>query len=486
MAGMSRRLAPATFALGLAFGALGVVLGGCVPGASDRADEEDARPGAPPAPAPVAAPSGTGAAADVERVPPSAGFAVAPLPSLAPVLERVTPAVVNVSVAAPTRANPLMDDPFYRRFAPRGAPPRDTPRSAGSGVVVDAAEGLVVTNDHVVGSGGDVLVTLADGRELEAERVGNDPEADVAVLRVDADELVDLDWADSDALRVGDFAVAIGNPFGLGQTVTSGIVSALGRSGLGIEEFEDFIQTDASINPGNSGGALVGLDGRLIGINTAIVGPAGGNVGIGFAIPANLARDIVEQLVETGEVRRGALGIEAQALTDELARALDVEADRGVVVARVRDGSPAEEAGLAPGDVIVAIDGRPVADVGDVRNRIGLVRLGQRLALSVVRDGEPTELEATVARLQLANELLDGARFVDALSRGGRPYVAVEALEPDSPLARAGLAPGDVVLSLGGTRIGTARELEALSERYPDELVLEVQRGRSIRRVRVG
>ncbi len=414
----------------------------------------------------------------------SEGAAPVPLPTLAPILEAVTPAVVNIStVAAPQRASPLHDDPFFRRFQQRR--PRSGPTSLGSGVIVDAAEGLVITNEHVVAAAERVVVTLADGRELEAERVGSDPEADIAVVRIEADGLTELAWADSDALRVGDYCIAIGNPFGLGQTVTSGIVSALGRSGLGIEEYEDFIQTDASINPGNSGGALIALDGRLIGINTAIVGPAGGNVGIGFAIPANLARDLLEQIVETGEVRRGALGITAQALTPNLADALDVDADAGVVIADVRDGSPAEEAGLRPGDVIVAIDGRPVRDVGDVRNRIGLVRLGQRLALSVLRDGEPTELEAVVAALQFMNPLLDGAEFQDLRTRRGRRVVAIAELEPDSRPARAGLRRGDIVVSVGGVEISSVDELEAVADRFPDELLLGVQRGRALLQARI-
>ena len=413
----------------------------------------------------------------------------APLPSLAPILEAVTPAVVNVStVAAPARANPLMDDPFYRRFFGGGRERGGAraPRSLGSGVIVDAEAGIVVTNEHVVDAADGVIVTLADGRELAAERLGADPDADIAVLRVEPEGLDALEWADSDALRVGDFTIAIGNPFGLGQTVTSGIVSALGRSGLGIQEFEDFIQTDASINPGNSGGALVGLDGRLIGINTAIVGPAGGNVGIGFAIPANLARDLVEQIVETGEVRRGALGITAQALTPALARSLGLEGRRGVVIAGVAEGSAAERAGLAPGDLLVGIEGVAVDDVAEVRNRIGLVRVGREIRLSVVRDGEPLELVAALDERPPAHAALAGAGLGEGRTRRGRPYVAVESLEADSPLARAGLREGDVILAVGRRAVGTVAELEALAARAPEAaLTLRVQRGRAVSDVRV-
>ena len=238
-------------------------------------------------------------------------------------------------------------------------------QSLGSGVIVDAEAGLVITNHHVIDNAREILVTLTDGRELEAEIIGQDPEADIAVISLDADNLTELSWADSDKLRVGDFVVAIGNPFGLGQTVTSGIVSALGRSGLGIEEIEDFIQTDASINPGNSGGALVNLRGELVGINTAIVGPSGGNVGIGFAIPSNMARSLMQQLVDAGEVRRGKLGIALQELTEELQDVFGVR--NGVVIAAVETGTSAELAGLQSADVITQFDGRRVRDIGDLR-----------------------------------------------------------------------------------------------------------------------
>jgi len=286
-----------------------------------------------------------------------------PLPSLAPMLEQTTPAVVNISTRGTVRsANPLFEDPFFRHFfdlpgnSRDGARGRRQTQSLGSGVIVDADVGLVVTNHHVIENADEILVTLTDGREFQATMIGQDPEADIAVVSIKPEDLTALRWADSDQLRVGDFVVAIGNPFGLGQTVTSGIVSALGRSGLGIEEIEDFIQTDASINPGNSGGALVNLRGELVGINTAIVGPSGGNVGIGFAIPSNLAQDLMQQLVDDGEVRRGKLGVSLQELTEELQRVFGVK--KGVVVSGVEAESPADLAGLRRGDVLIEIDGR--------------------------------------------------------------------------------------------------------------------------------
>jgi Do/DeqQ family serine protease len=325
---------------------------------------------------------------------------VAGVPTLAPVLETATPAVVNIAVLsqAPLEQNPLLRDPFFRRFfdvpqAQRGAPVR---RSAGSGVIVDARVGYVLTNHHVVANAVRVSVTLKDRRTFEARLVGSDPATDIAVLKIDADRLTALPFADSNALRVGDYVVAIGNPFGLGQTVTSGIVSALGR-GLGQEGYEDFIQTDASINPGNSGGALIDLQGRLVGINSAIVAPAGGNVGIGFAVPSNMARAVMDQLIEHGEVRRGRLGVRIQDVTPEIAEALGLAEVRGALVADVDAGSAAQRAGLQARDVVVAVDGQPVDDVSDLRNTVGLVPLGKSVELDILRDGRRRSVQVRVS-----------------------------------------------------------------------------------------
>lgn len=402
-----------------------------------------------------------------------------PLPSLAPMLERVTPAVVNISTRGPMpRSNPLMDDPFFRRFF-GVAPERAPAQSLGSGVIVDASQGLIITNHHVIDNAAQILVTLSDGRDVEANLVGSDPEADVALVRIEATGLTQLAWADSSALRVGDFCVAIGNPFGLGQTVTSGIVSALGRSGLGIENFEDFIQTDASINPGNSGGALVNLRGELIGINTAIVGPSGGNVGIGFAIPANMASDIADQLLEFGEVRRGALGIAAQPLTPELAEAFGLESQYGVLIGRVQEDSPAARAGVRAGDVITAIDGRPVRDIRSMRNRIGLVRLGERLRLDIMRDKRPQTIDVIVEALPEVNPLAAGARLDEQRSANGRHYVVIAAVKPGSLIERAGLQAGDIILAINRQGVGTVKDIENIVSKAGDQLLLLVQRGRS-------
>ncbi|MFK7891426.1 MAG: Do family serine endopeptidase [Granulosicoccus sp.] len=411
---------------------------------------------------------------------------VEPMPSLAPLLEQVTPAVVNISTRGAVPRNPLMDDPFFRRYFGFDDSPREAPlQSLGSGVVVDAERGLVVTNHHVIENATQILVTLSDAREFDASVVGTDPEADIAVIEIAPDGLTALPWADSSALQVGDYCIAIGNPFGLGQTVTSGIVSALGRSGLGIESFEDFIQTDASINPGNSGGALVNLRGELIGINTAIVGPGGGNVGIGFAIPSNMAADLTAQILEYGEVRRGALGIAVQPLTPELADAFGVSSRYGVIIGRLQENSPAEQGGLLAGDVITRIDNRRITDIGALRNRIGLVRLGQELKVDLVRDGQAMTLMVSVGELPEINPLLKEATLLEKRSRNGRQFVVVEEIVPGSQLEQVGLQPGDIVLSINRQGVGTIRDIKAIGESAGSELLVLIQRGRSTSYVRL-
>ena len=316
----------------------------------------------------------------------------APVQTLAPVVSRITPGVVGISVRGRVREdNPLLQDPMFRRFFNLQQQPveRET-QATGSGVIVDAAQGYVITNAHVVENASNIEVTTKDNRRLTAKLIGRDSDTDIAILQIPSGSLTAVPIGDSDRLQVGDFALAIGNPFGLGQTVTSGIISALGRSGLGIEGpegYEDFIQTDASINPGNSGGPLVDLQGRVVGINTAILAPGGGNIGIGFAVPINMARQVMDQLVNYGEIKRGRIGVAIQDLTPDLAQALGTRHTQGAVIARVEPGSPAERAGLRTNDLVVAINGAPMRSGTELRNRVGLSRIGDEVELTVERGG---------------------------------------------------------------------------------------------------
>jgi len=332
----------------------------------------------------------------------SSAFAGAPIPevggapmqSIAPVVGRVTPGVVGISVRGRVREdNPLLQDPLFRQFfnLRQGPIERET-EAAGSGVIVDAAQGYVLTNNHVVENATNIEVTTKDNRQLKARLIGRDPETDIAVLQIAAGGLTSVPMGDSDRLQVGDFVLAVGNPFGLGQTVTSGIVSALGRS-PGIEGYEDFIQTDASINPGNSGGPLVDLQGRIVGINTAIVAPSGGNVGIGFAVPINMARQVMDQLISGGEIKRGRIGVAIQDLTPDIAQALGTTHTQGAVIARVEQGSPADRAGLRTHDLVVAMNGVPIHTGAELKNRVGLSKIGDAVDLTIIRAGS----ERTVA-----------------------------------------------------------------------------------------
>jgi Do/DeqQ family serine protease len=416
------------------------------------------------------------------------------IPSLAPILEKVQPAVVSISVRGRVvEQNPLFNDPFFRRFF--GVPEDEEEeeqrefQSAGSGVVVDPRGGLILTNHHVVDSADEITVTLMGGRTLKAEVVGSDPKADVAVLRVKDPELAGIAVGNSDELRVGDFVVAIGNPFGLSQTVTSGIVSALGRSDLRIEEYEDFIQTDAAINPGNSGGALINLRGELIGINTAITSPGrGGNVGIGFAIPINMAKTIMQQLVEYGEVRRGQLGVMIQDLNPQLAKGLGVKEQRGAVVTEVMGGSAAEKAGLRRDDVIVAVNGKPVTSSGQLRNEIGLIEVGKTASLEVLRDGKKRTIKAAIGQAKdqereaavrgKVHPDLEGARFRGASRlRDGENGVEVAEVDQGSPAWNLGLRPGDLIVEANRKRVDSVEELEAAVAKRQEILLLVERRG---------
>ncbi|MGQ0657335.1 MAG: DegQ family serine endoprotease [Chromatiales bacterium] len=419
-----------------------------------------------------------------------------PLPSLAPMLERATPAVVNISTKGHVelRLNPLFNDPFFRRFF--DLPDRPIQRefqSLGSGVIINAEQGLVVTNNHVIANADQIAVKLRDGTVFEAELIGTDPKTDVAVIKIPAKNLTALPVANSDQLRVGDFVVAIGNPLGLGGTVTSGIISALARSGLGIGEYEDYIQTDAAINQGNSGGALVNLRGELVGINTAIISPTGGNIGIGFAIPANNVRQVVDQLVRYGGVKRGFLGVELQDLNPELAQAFGIEQTQGAVVASVAPKSPAEKAGLRQGDVVVAVNNRSVQNASDVRNQIGLTRAGEKVTLDILRDGRRQQVSAQVSdRAEVTastgggatgvrNPVLAGATFgdipADAPNYADEGGVLVVKVERGSRAWANGLRPGDIITSVERERVADIEEFLALVNRSSRQLLVGIRRG---------
>ncbi len=427
---------------------------------------------------------GTPYSVDAKSPPPGA--------TIAPMLEKVLPAVVNISTRAQTRSvrHPLLDDPFFERFfnIPGSRGRERQQQNLGSGVIVDADKGYILTNYHVIEGADEITATLRDQRQFKAEVVGTDPEVDLALVRIKAKDLVALPVADSDEVRVGDFVVAIGSPFGLGQTVTYGIVSALGRSGLGIEGYEDFIQTDASINPGNSGGPLVNMNGELVGVNTAIVGPSGGNIGIGFAIPGNMASIIMGHLSEYGEVRRGQLGLVIQDLTPGLAQAFNMQRRGGAVVAQVTPGSAAEQAGLRSGDVIVSLDGRDISGSSDLRNAIGLLRVGTRINIDVLRKGKIKTLQAEIADplavsipAASVSKHLSGA-ILGAIDdnhhlAGHVEGVQVLEIERGSPAWSAGLRVDDIIVSVNQLPVSSVDEVMLAVRRNADTMLLNIRRG---------
>lgn len=407
-----------------------------------------------------------------------------PVTSLAPLVEAASPAVVNIRVSQTvTRRNPFGDDAFRRFFGIPDSPGGQRQvASAGSGVIVDAERGYILTNHHVVADADMIQISLIDGEILDAEVVGSDPATDIAVIKVEANGLVDMPIGDSESARVGDFVIAIGNPFGLGHTVTSGIISALGRTGISRDGYEDFIQTDASINPGNSGGALVNMDGELIGINSAIISRSGGNVGIGFAVPTEIASSIMSQLLDFGEIRRGLLGVRIQTIDAEMAAALETNVERGALITNIEPESAAEEAGLEVGDIIIGVNDKDVDDAAELRNTIGLLRSGDDVRIKYVRDSKTRTTTAELGQQQtLAStgaELhpgLAGARFAPAstASDGG---VEVTEVEPGSPAAQRGLRAGDVITAVNRTIVRSLEDLAAIagSNRI---LFLLVQRG---------
>jgi len=425
-----------------------------------------------------------------------------PVPSLAPMLKQVTPAVVSVysrqTVRVASPLGPFADDPFFRRiFGIPDMPRERVERALGSGVIIDAQQGLILTNHHVIENADGVSVTLNDGRTLEAEFLGSDPDTDVAVIRINAKNLTAIPMANSDQLQVGDFVVAMGNPYGLGQTVTSGIVSAVGRSGIPMAGFQNFIQTDASINPGNSGGPLVNLQGQLVGINTASFNPRGsmaGNIGLGFAIPINLARNIKDQLLaNNGVVKRGTLGVETQNVDERLARGLGLENPRGALVTRVYPGSAAAAAGLQSGDVVLAANGQRIDNAPSLHNFEGLQDVGSRITLDVRREGKPLQLIATLKEglrsLEgaTADPRLAGATFKDLdessrqqlRSMGASGGLQVANVVRGSRAWNSGLRPGDLVVGGSNGDFADLASFRASFDRKPQQLVLQILRGRS-------
>ncbi|PKG57879.1 MULTISPECIES: DegQ family serine endoprotease [unclassified Shewanella] len=406
------------------------------------------------------------------------------LPSLAPMLHKTTPAVVAVAVSGTHVSKQKVPDAFRYFFGPNA--PREQVqerpfKGLGSGVIIDAKEGYIVTNNHVIEGADEILIGLSDGREVEAKLIGTDTESDIALLKIEAKNLTALKRADSDELQVGDFAVAIGNPFGLGQTVTSGIVSAMGRSGLGIEMLENFIQTDAAINSGNSGGALVNLNGDLIGINTAIVAPGGGNVGIGFAIPSNMVNNLVDQIIEHGEVRRGVLGVLGQDLTSELAKGFGIDTQHGGFINEVMPDSAADKAGIKVGDIITSVNGRKIKSFQELRAKVATMGAGSKVEFGLIRDGDEESVTATLgestqtaeAAAGAVHPMLQGAKLENADASSG---VAITDVAQGSPAAASGLIKGDVIVGVNRTKVKNLKSLKSVFEEQKGSVALKIQR----------
>jgi len=408
------------------------------------------------------------------------------IPSLAPMLEETTPAIVSIAVSGTqTTKAQQVPEMFKYFFGEQNQPAQERPfRGLGSGVIIDADKGYVVTNNHVVANADKIIVKLTDGRELEAEKLGADAQSDIALLQIAPDNLVEVELANSDKLRVGDFVVAIGNPFGLNQTVTSGIVSALGRSGLNIGGYEDFIQTDAAINRGNSGGALVNLRGELVGINTAIFGPNGGNVGIGFAIPSNMMKSLVDQIAEFGEVRRGLLGILGQDVDSALAEALNSNINIGAFVREVVEDSAADEAGIMAGDIITEINGNELTSFNELRAKVGSLVAGTEVKLTIVRNGETKKVPVTLGSASVTkvnakelHPLLEGAELENATDNKNRPAVRVSQVAEGSPAARVGFREGDIIIGANRSRVSSLADFTRLIEDSKGVVAVTIERG---------
>lgn len=409
------------------------------------------------------------------------------LPSLAPVLEKVLPAVVSVQVEGTAVQGQKVPDELKKYFGDELPEQQQAQpfEGLGSGVIIDAAKGYVLTNNHVINQAQKINVQLNDGREFEAKLIGGDDQSDIALLQLqNPSNLTQIAIADSDKLRVGDFVVAVGNPFGLGQTATSGIVSALGRSGLNLEGLENFIQTDASINRGNSGGALLNLNGELIGINTAILAPSGGSVGIGFAIPSNMAQTLSRQLIQFGEIKRGLLGIKGTEMSADIAKAFNLNVQRGAFVSEVLPNSGSAKAGIKSGDVIVSLNDKPLNSFAELRSRIATTEPGAKVKLGILRDGKPQDIEVTLdkstsssASAELISPALQGASLSDGQLKDGTKGINIENVEKGSAAAQAGLHKDDVIIGINRTQVQSIAELRKVLETKPSVIALQIIRG---------
>lgn len=407
------------------------------------------------------------------------------VPSLAPMLDKATPAIVSISVEGTQVSRQKVPEMFKHFFGGPNEQVQERPfKGLGSGVIIDAKKGYVVTNNHVVDNADEIIVKLTDGREFKAKKLGADAQSDIALLKIDPEDLIAVPLADSDALRVGDFVVAIGNPFGLSQTVTSGIVSALGRSGLNIGGYEDFIQTDAAINRGNSGGALVSLRGELVGINTAIFGPNGGNVGIGFAIPSNMMKSLVDQIIEFGEVRRGLLGVTGQDIDSGLSEAMSLKVSKGAFVLEVSADSAAENSGIQAGDIITEMNGKEIDSFQELRAKIASTGAGSEIELTLLRKGKRKTVEVTLGDATqmtvVAKEIhpaLEGATLTNGKTQQGDAGIVISELEGRSPATRIGLQDGDVIIGVNRKKIDTVVQLRTELDDADGVIALNIKRG---------
>jgi Do/DeqQ family serine protease len=407
--------------------------------------------------------------------------------SLAPLVEKVSPAVVNISISGNHGDEKGLPD-LFKFFSDDDISeiPGHQFIGIGSGVIIDSSQGYIITNFHVIEGANKIKVSLKSGQEFDAKLVGQDKQSDIALLQIKTDKkLTHISFANSDQLRVGDFVIAIGNPFGLGQTVTSGIISALGRSGLNLDNLENFIQTDAAINSGNSGGALVNLKGELIGINTALLGPNGGNIGIGFAIPSNMAENLVQQLIEFGEIRRGVLGIRGGELTPQLTKTFSLDSQHGAFIYQVNPYSAAEEAGLKAGDVIVTLNGQSIKSFSALRAKIGTLSVNKKIELGVIRDGKALNISAVLKEVQqkkskplvkVFHPLLTGATLVDINAPNKNKGVLVEKITRGSVAENFGLQQNDIIIGINRTRIHNLDELTEFINTSPEMLALNIQR----------